>query len=192
MRVPNVQHRDERGPLLRQYPGAVKVDPRVWSGPSDTIMSVRRTFLAVLAASVIGIQCGSPASDMASPSSSPAAPAGPFADVSGTWEGTLASSNFPTSNITLTVVQSLNCVDGAWQSEPPSWTGAISGYAGATSFAGNMSLEFVTDNGAHCNVVGPVSGSVDQDRIAWTSTGFVAATCPSPVPKSLVISLQRK
>jgi hypothetical protein len=113
-------------------------------------------------------------------------------DVSGVWEGTLASSNFPTSNITLTVAQTSNCVDGAWESNPTSWTGAISGYAGADSFAGQMSLEFVTDSGAHCNVVGSISGSVDQTHILWTSTGFVAGACPSSVPKSLVISLQRK
>lgn len=92
----------------------------------------------------------------------------------------------------MTVVQSLNCVDGAWQSDSPAWTGAISGYAGPDSFAGQISLEFVTDNGTHCNIVGPVSGSVDQDRILWTSTGFVAGACPSVVPKSLVVSLQRK
>ena len=156
------------------------------------MMTVRRTGLAVLLASIFCIQCGSPTSDTPSPSSPAPGPVGPFADISGTWAGTLASSNFPTMNITMTVVQSLNCVDGAWQSDPPTWTGAISGIAGADSYAGQMSLEFVAGNGTHCYVVGPVSGSVDQDRILWTGTGFVPGTCPAVVPKSLVISLQRQ
>ena len=156
------------------------------------MMTVRGRLIAALLAAAMGIQCGSGASDTPSPSPSPALPVGPFVDVSGTWAGTLESSNFPTSNITLTVVQSLNCVDGAWASDSSAWTGAISGYAGADSFAGQMSLEFVTDTGAHCNIVGPVSGSVDSNHILWNSTGFVAGACPSVVPKSLVVSLHRK
>jgi hypothetical protein len=172
--------------------GLLKRAPGKHAGQSDIMRTVRRTFLAAFLASAVSIQCGSPASDTAAPSPPPPPPAGPFVDVSGTWAGTLASSNYPTSTITMTVVQTLNCVDGVWESNPASWTGAISGYAGADSFAGQMSLEFVTDSGAHCNIVGPVSGSVDQTRILWTSTGFVAGACPSFVPKSLVVSLQRK
>jgi hypothetical protein len=100
--------------------------------------------------------------------------AGPFANIAGTWSGTLESGNVASRTIKMIVVQSGNCVDGVWDSSPAEWTGAISGIATADSYIGQMSLEVQANDGTKCaavgNVTGPVMDPIVSARIGSTSS----------------------
>lgn len=141
----------------------------------------------VLVLSTFAAYCGS----STAPSTSTPPPAVPVANVSGSWSGTLSSSNFPDHTITLSVVQGGNCVDGSWTSSSQDWTGAISGLAGADSYAGQMSIEVVV-GGTRCSGVGNVSGAVGADTISWTGTGFSpVGQCGIALPQTIVVTLHR-
>ena len=136
------------------------------------------------------LACGSTSSNG---SGSPPAPQGPFANVAGTWVGTLETANFSTHTVTLTVAQGGNCVDGAWSSSASDWTGAISGYAGADSFSGQISFERLADDGGKCSAVGDIAGTVTDTAIRWKSAGLSAVgSCTGGLPQSLVLTLQRQ
>jgi len=137
----------------------------------------------VLAAASFG--CSAPATP------SPAVPPGPVANIAGRWSGTFESGNFSTRTITMTIVQGGNCVDGAWASAS-GWTGAISGFAGADSFSGQISFEAITESGERCAGVGDTSGTVGTDTLRWTSAGFTAVgPCTGTLHRTVVISLRR-
>jgi hypothetical protein len=120
------------------------------------------------------------------------APPGSFVDMAGTWSGTFESANLTMQTITLTVYQTTNCVDGAWKSSTADWAGAISGYAGADSFAGQISFERVADDGSKCTAVGDISGQVGTGTLRWTSSGLTpVGTCSGGAPQSLVLNLHR-
>jgi hypothetical protein len=146
----------------------------------------------LLTAAAIGVWqsgCGSSVSTPTGPALPPPA-TGPFADVSGNWQGTIASSNLPPRTVTLTVSQTGSCVDGGWVGSD--WSGAISGYADATSYTGQMSFERA-DDGGHCTAIATVSGPVDNNSLRWTGTGFTAiGTCAGALPQAVVVTLQRR
>jgi hypothetical protein len=152
-------------------------------------------FLALSLLVVLAPSCGSSSSAPASPSpspSSPSTPVGPFANVSGLWSGTIESTNSATHALSLNAVQSANCVDGTWTSADSDWRGAISGYADAVSYSGQMSIEF-NSGSQHCTGVADVSGPVDSDAIRWTGTGFrLVGQCPVSLPQTIVVTLQRR
>jgi hypothetical protein len=144
---------------------------------------------------VLTSSCGSSSAPApASPSpvpSNPSVPAGPFADVSGKWSGTIESANATTRTMALNAVQSANCVDGTWTSADGDWRGAISGYADAVSYSGQMSIEFNSGN-QHCAGVADVSGPVDSGTIRWTGSGFrLVGQCPVDLPQTIVVTLRR-
>jgi hypothetical protein len=133
------------------------------------------------------LACGSSISPTPTPQ-----PQGPSVDIAGTWTGTLESSNLPTRTITLTVVQTGNCVDGGWLSAGSDWSGAISGFADADAYSGQVSLER-QDGSAHCTAIGTVSGPVGSSSLRWTGTGFSAVgSCGGDLPQAVVITLQRR
>jgi hypothetical protein len=88
------------------------------------------------------------------------------------------------------IVQTGACVDGVWTSTPSEWAGAISGFAGAQSFSGQISLEQTGNEGAKCVGVGTVIGEVGQTTIKWTVDSF-SADCVARFPQSMVITLRR-
>jgi hypothetical protein len=93
----------------------------------------------------------------------------------------------------LIVSQGGNCVDGAWTSSTSDWTGAISGYAGTDSFAGQISFERLADGGGKCIAAGDIAGPVGSSMLRWTGTGLTAVgQCSGDLPQSLVITLQRQ
>jgi hypothetical protein len=123
-------------------------------------------------------------------SSSP--PAADVVNLAGTWSGTLESSNFPAQTVTLTVVQSGNCVDGGWTTATADWTGAISGYAAADSFSGQFSFERATDGGGKCTAAGPIAGQAGAGSLRWTSNDLSpVGSCTGDVPSMVVLTLQR-
>jgi len=151
----------------------------------------RRALLACLALSAILCGCGGSSPESQAPSN-PTAPAVVPADgsvnIAGTWVGTFESSNLGVQTITLTVVQFANCVDGTWSSSAQDSRGAISGFAGKDSFAGQMSFER-----GRCAAVGNVTGEVGSDTLRWTGTGVTPLVpCADALPESIVISMRRQ
>ena len=151
----------------------------------------RRPF-ALLLVCAASIACGSVT--ITSPTRSTTGPdIGPVVNIAGNWTGTLESANSPTRTIKLIVVQSGNCVDGAWDSLPAEWTGAISGLARVDSYAGQFSLELKDSNGGRCTAVATVAGPVTDKTLRWTGDGFKAVgPCSGDLPTSLVLTLQRQ
>jgi hypothetical protein len=108
-------------------------------------------------------------------------------NVAGTWTGTL-ESELGTQTITLTVVQLANCVDGTWISGGQDSRGAISGFADASSFSGQLSFER-----GRCSAIGTVSGAVGSDTLRWTGTGLKPiGPCSEPLPQSIVVTMRRQ
>jgi hypothetical protein len=117
---------------------------------------------------------------------------GPVVNLAGVWTGTFESSNFPTKSVTLTVVQGGNCVDGAWKSSSGDWTGAISGYAAADSFSGQISFERSADAGGKCTAAGMISGPAGETSLRWTSSGMdPVGSCAGDIPKGITLTLSR-
>ena len=123
---------------------------------------------------------------------SPTLPSGPFADLSGMWSGTFESANFPTRAITVTAVQSLNCVDGGWVSSSGDWKGAISGFATADAFSGFISLERSASGGGACAATAAASGPASQSALQLTASSLTAVgSCAGDLPTSVVVTLHR-
>jgi hypothetical protein len=127
-----------------------------------------------------------------SPSPGPTNPAPAIpANVGGNWTGTLESAGFAPRAISILAFQSGTCVDGAWRTEPPDWTGAISGVADVGSFSGSVSFERPADGPGKCGGIATFAGQVGPDTIRWTSDGFTGA-CAGGLPQSVTITLRRQ
>jgi hypothetical protein len=113
------------------------------------------------------------------------------ANVAGNWTGSLQSDNFPSRTISVLAFQSGTCVDGAWNTEPGEWVGAISGYADVGSFSGSISFQRPADGPGKCGGIGTFSGEVGENTIRWTSTGFTGE-CAGGFPQSVTITLKRQ
>ena len=136
--------------------------------------------------------CGSTAPSSTTPDPGPTAPAGPFANVAGTWTGTLESANAPTTTITLTVVQSGSCVDGAWTSSAGEWRGAISGVASADAFGGFMSFEQPAGVNGPCSAIGNATGPASGSAFSMSVSAIKALSgCPGALPSGVVVTLHR-
>jgi hypothetical protein len=147
----------------------------------------RMLVLCALILASAGAACGSSSSS----SGGPTAPGGPFADFSGAWSGTFESANFSTRTITLTVVQTGNCVDGAWITSTSDWHGAISGTATADSFSGFLSFERSASGGGQCNATAAVSGPAGSTMRFTADSLAAVGACAGDLPKTIVITLHR-
>jgi hypothetical protein len=117
---------------------------------------------------------------------------GTVVNLAGVWTGTLESSNFPTKTVTLTAVQGGNCVDGAWTTASSDWNGAISGFAAADSYSGQISFERTADGGGKCSAVGNITGPAGPNSLRWTSSGLdPVGSCTGDTPKTIVLTLNR-
>ncbi|MEQ1760039.1 MAG: hypothetical protein ABL986_17115 [Vicinamibacterales bacterium] len=161
-------------------------------------MPVRKAgVLAIVAAIAVAVStlgCGSAPAAQTSPTHtpSPQTVTGPFVELAGTWTGTIESSNFPARTITVTLIQSLNCVDGVWRSNDGEWTGAISGLATMDAYTGQVSFERSEDRG-RCGGIANVAGPSDPSTLRWSGAGFaVRGTCAGDLPQSIVLSLVRQ
>jgi hypothetical protein len=142
----------------------------------------------------IVVLCALATSGCSSASAAPAppvftAPSGPTPfNIAGNWSGTFQSNNLPARPITMTIVQTSSCVDGAWKDAAGQWTGAISGSATDVSFSGQISFERTADAGGACMATATVSGSIGRDGIHWTAGTFTrTAACSGDLPQSPVI-----
>jgi hypothetical protein len=153
----------------------------------------RYGYLAGFLLCVLVSSCGGSSDSSSSTPSNPSAPTGVPADIAnmnGTWVGTF-ESNLGVQQITLTVVQFSNCVDGTWRNAPQDLRGAISGFAAKDSFSGLFSFE----QGSCLGVVN-VSGQVGADWIQLTGGAVTpsagSGACPNPLPQSTTLSLRRQ
>ena len=145
----------------------------------------RTRLLGAFLFALVNSVCGSPAA-------SPSTPTGQFADMSGTWTGTFESANFSTRTITLTVVQTTNCVDGAWITSTSDWHGAISGLATADSFSGFLSFERSASGGGQCDATSAVAGAAGQPTLRLTADSLSpVGSCAGDLPKGIVVTLHR-
>ena len=92
---------------------------------------VRALLVPVLVASAFACATCSKTPDTTTTTPSPSPdPTNTIPNLGGSWTGTLESSSFATRTITMQVTQTgVDCVDGTWQTVPPEWSGAISGFA---------------------------------------------------------------
>jgi hypothetical protein len=118
-------------------------------------------------------------------------PTGIFADFSGTWTGTFESANFSAHAITFTVVQTGNCVDGAWITSTSDWHGAISGVATADSFSGFLSFERTASGGGQCDATASVSGPAGSTLRFAVDSLTPVGSCSGDLPKAIVVTLHR-
>jgi hypothetical protein len=156
-------------------------------------MVLRRVALACSIVIVFIISgCGSSASTPSTADPGPTAPSGPFANLAGTWTGTLESANASPTTITLTVVQAGSCVDGAWTSSNGEWKGAISGTAGADAFGGFMSFERPGGADGPCSAIGSGTGPASESAFSMAVGGLKALTgCAGALPPGFVVTLHR-
>jgi hypothetical protein len=153
----------------------------------------RYSLVVILVLSALANGCGG--SGDSSPTSSSPVPGAPpvpanVVDINGTWVGTL-ETNLGVQQITLTVVQFANCVDGTYRSSSSDLRGAISGFAAEASYTGLVSLEI----GA-CWGVADVTGPVEGGTLRWTGSNVTrsagSGACPDPLPQSITLSLRRQ
>jgi hypothetical protein len=153
-----------------------------------------------LVLAVLALGCGGgdsssmPTSPLPSPTPTPTpTPTPPMApaNVGGNWTGTLESSGFATRNISIVAFQGGTCVDGAWNTNPAEWVGAISGVADVGSFSGSVSFERPADGPGKCGGIATFSGEVGADTIKWTSPGFTGS-CAGGLPQAVTITLRRQ
>ena len=158
-------------------------------------MSHQRTWrrrAAALVLSALACSCGG------SGSSAPTHPTpGPSAEVpadivnmNGTWVGTLESPD-GVQQITMTVVQFANCVDGTWRNASQDARGALSGFAAKDSYTGLLSFEL-----GSCLGVVEVTGNVGGDTMRLTGGPVTksagSGACSDPLPQLIVLSLRRQ
>ena len=148
---------------------------------------------AALIPVILGFSCGG--SEPSTPTEpSPGASTEVPADVvnmNGTWVGTLETPAPGVQQIRMTVVQSANCVDGAWRSDSSDHRGALSGYADKDSYTGLLSFE----RGSCLGIV-QITGNVGADTLRLTggpvTKSVASGTCADPLPESVVLSLRRQ
>ena len=143
--------------------------------------------LAALACSCGGSESSAPTHP--TPGPSPAVPAD-VVDMNGMWVGTLESDR-GVQQVTMTVVQFSNCVDGTWRSNAADSRGALSGFAAKDSYTGLLSFEL-----GSCLGFAEVTGNVGADSLRLTGGPVTksagSGACVDPLPQSVVLSLRRQ
>ena len=148
---------------------------------------------AALIAVVLASSCGGSepsAPTQPSPRPSTEVPAD-IVNMNGTWVGTLETSAPGVQQITMTVVQFVNCVDGTWRSDSSDYRGALSGYAAKDSYTGLFSFEY-----GSCLGIVQITGNVEANTLRLTggpvTKSVASGTCIDPLPESVVLSLRRQ
>jgi hypothetical protein len=91
----------------------------------------------------------------------------------------------------MVVVQFADCVDGSWKSADGDWSGAISGFARADAFSGQITFERRSNGG--CLASGNIGGDVGSDTLRWISVGATPlGTCSGTLPQSIVLTMRRQ
>jgi hypothetical protein len=152
------------------------------------------TSLAILAMCAGG--CGGGTSSPPAPSPTPPAapapgPSGPL-NLAGTWTGTLQGPGLPARTVTMLIVQSTDCVDGAWHTEQSEFTGAISGFSNPKSFAGTLSLQRPADGLGKCTGLGDTEATLNGTTLTFMVPALRVECDAGGVPPSLTLTLRRQ
>jgi hypothetical protein len=149
--------------------------------------------LAIALSSALSTRCGSSTTTATTPGVVPTTPTPSVFNIAGNWTGTFQTTNLPTRNITMTIVQASSCVDGAWKDTARQWSGGISGFATADSFSGQFSFERTADGGGKCTAVGFAEGPIGDAGIGLKVASFSAPEgCDGDLPQGTTIKLQRQ
>jgi hypothetical protein len=119
--------------------------------------------------------------------------AGTTTNIAGTWNGTIASSNNETMQVTMVLAQSRSDVTGSWTSTSVSWSGQVSGAVRGSSFDGQFKFSGKAADGTMCTGTATLAGAVTASTLTLTSAGgVVGGSCPAPLPVGLKIDVQRQ
>jgi len=144
--------------------------------------------VALIACLIVGLAaCGGNSTAPTSLSS------GTTTNIAGNWNGTIASSNNPTVQVTIALTQSGATIGGTWQSTTYSWAGNVNGTVTGSTFNGQFTFAGMAADGTVCNGTATVAGDVTTARMTLTSaSGVVGGSCPAPLPTGMTIDAQRQ
>lgn len=138
---------------------------------------------------VIGLVWLSACSSPSAPTTSSVA----MTNIAGTWNGTFASANNDTEQISMVLTQSDGTVTGTWNSTSVMWQGQVSGTVQASSFSGQITFSGTSASGTVCTGTASVSGSASTPTMSWTSSaGVVGGSCPAPLPAGVKIDVTKQ
>jgi len=144
---------------------------------------------ALVGSGLLNTTCSRGGSAASTPPPSPD-PTNTIPNLGGSWSGTIESPSFQTRNITMLLTQTgVDCVDGAWQTAPAEWSGAVSGFARSTTFAGVLSLAGPPDGSGLCASTNTVSGSNSDTSIKWAVT--YDGACAGGIAQTVTFRLHR-
>ena len=139
-----------------------------------------------------GGSSGAPAAPSPGPSPAPAPGATGPLNLAGTWTGTLEGPGFPAQTVAMLIVQSTDCVDGAWHTEARDYTGAISGFSNPKSFAGTLSLQRPADGLGKCTGLGETEAVLTDSTLTFSVPAMRVECAAGGVPSSLTLTLRRQ
>lgn len=116
-------------------------------------------------------------------SKSPSSPSN-FAQIGGSWQGTIASGNWQTFAIDLFLTQSAGTVTGTWGSAVADWNGQITGTVDKNSFSGTFTISTPqVGGGTRCTGSASIGGSASTGAttLTWTGAGFTGSCTGLPV-----------
>jgi hypothetical protein len=118
---------------------------------------------------------------------------GNAANIAGTWNGTIVSSNNDTMQVRMVLTQSGSQITGTWESSSVRWSGEISGAVSGSKFDGQFKFSGMVSDGTVCTGTATVTGPAADSTMTWTSAnGVVGGACPAPLPVGLRIEVQRQ
>lgn len=145
-----------------------------------------RCRLIVLAPLVLALAACSSESGSSTTPTSPSA-----AQVTGSWTGSLDSTNFAQQGMTLTLTQSGTSVTGTWTATPLPFSGAVSGAMSGDTFTGSLTLSTPGATGGTCAGTAAFTGSVSATTLTWTSQSGFTGPCGG-MPVGVRIVAQRR
>ena len=156
-----------------------------------------RRLTTCCAAAVVVFACSQSGSPPPSPGPAPgpSAPTDPepapaIPRLGGDWVGTIESTTFGPRAVSARLFQAgVDCIDGAWRTEPSAWNGAISGYARADSFSGFIGFEGGLSGAGVCPAVSEVSGPSSDTQLTWTFAS--AGACAGGTAQVITLKLHR-
>lgn len=141
---------------------------------------IRRAFLASAFLAVVA--CGG----------SPTEPQPQPIVLTGTWTGTLSTSNYSPTPVVLQLTQNGGNVTGTWATTPAVWSGSITGMFDGSMFSASFSITATgTDGATICTANASVTGPVERTGTSrWTGPGFGTGQCVG-APVNLVWEVRR-
>ena len=92
----------------------------------------------------------------------------------------------------MVVVQTTNCVDGAWITSTSDWHGAISGLASIDALPGFLSFERTSSGGGACDATSAINAVITPGTLRLTIDALSpVGACSGDLPRQIVMTLHR-